>query len=81
MRKELLVYVDSGERDEEVSVRSVSTNRDLVIITNSIGKFTANRAELLKALEEIAAFDNLNNTDYPNGNILVDDSICFEEII
>lgn len=80
MRKELLVYVNSGEQDEEVSVRSVSTNRDLVIITNSVGKFTANRSELMSALKEIEAFDNLNNTTVPNGNIL-DNSISFEDLL
>jgi len=79
MRKELLVYVNSGEKDEEVAVRSVSSDRDLVILTNSVGKFTANRKELVDALLEIESFDLVNNA--PNGNVLITEDISYEDTI
>jgi hypothetical protein len=59
MRKELLVYVNTGEANEEISVTSVAKHRSLVLITTSTGtKFTANREELLEALQAIATFDS-----------------------
>lgn len=62
MRKELLVYVPTIEKGEEISVTSVSSNRSYVLINTSNGKVTANRAELLSALQEIEEFDKVNNS-------------------
>ena len=61
MRKELLVYVPTIEKGEEISVTSVSSNRSYVLINTPSGKVTANRLELLTALQEIEEFDKINN--------------------
>jgi hypothetical protein len=62
MRKELLVFISTAEQGEELSVLSVAKNRDFVLLTSSIGKFTANRKELLDALTAIGEFDTSNNS-------------------
>lgn len=63
MRKELIVYVSTTERGEEISVTAVAKNRDFVLINMPSGKFTANRVELIEALNAIEAFDKVNNTE------------------
>lgn len=62
MRKELLVFVETIEAGEEISVASVSTDRSFVILSSAGGKFTANLKELKAALEEIEKFNGENNT-------------------
>lgn len=62
MRKELIVYVNTMEK-EEFSVQAVAKNRDYVIINSPAGKFTASVEELKQALEEIKAFDTENNKE------------------
>lgn len=63
MRKELLVYVNTGELNEEISLTSVARKRSLVLITTSSGnKFTANKEELLEALKAITEFDAQTNS-------------------
>lgn len=61
MRKELLMYVSTAERDEELGIMSISKNRKCVIINSGGTKFTANREELLQALKAIEEFDMQNN--------------------
>ena len=61
MRKELLVYVPTIEKGEEISVTAVSSNRSYVLINTPNGKVTANREELLSSLLSIEEFDKANN--------------------
>lgn len=74
MRKELLVFVDSGERGEEVSITSVVKNRDFVLINSGVGKFTISRSQLKEALAAIEEFDSTNESQQLPliPNILVD---------
>jgi len=62
MRKELLVYIPTAERDEELGVMSISKNRSCVIINSGGTKFTANRQALVAALLAIEEFDKANNS-------------------
>lgn len=61
MRKELLVFITTAEQGEEISVISVAKNRDFVLLNTAAGKFTANRKELIEALNAIGEFDSTNN--------------------
>lgn len=61
MRKELLVYVNTGERGEEIGITSVSKNRSLVLFNTPLGKVTVVRSELIEALSAIEEFDKTNN--------------------
>jgi len=61
MRKELLVYVNTTERNSELSVTALSNNRDFVLINTPSGKVTANRQELIEALKAIEEFDSVHN--------------------
>lgn len=70
MRKELLVYVSTTERGEEISITSVSKNRLYVLINTIGGKVTANRSELLLALQSIEEFDKINNTNVVDLNLV-----------
>lgn len=63
MRKELLVFVDTGEQGEEISVVAVSNNRNLVLFGTPVGKFTVSREQLKAALKAIEDFDGINNTN------------------
>lgn len=66
MRKELLVYVPTFEKGEEISVTSVAINRSFVLINTPNGRVTANREELLNALLEIEVFDKIHNSKEEN---------------
>ena len=57
MRKELHVFVSTVERGEEISVSSVTTSRDFVLISTPFGKVSANKEDLLSALKAISEFD------------------------
>ena len=62
MRKELIVFVNTIEKNEEFSVSSVASNRNFVILTSPTGgKFTANAAELIEALNELESFKQNGN--------------------
>jgi hypothetical protein len=68
MRKELLVYVDTAERGETVSVTAIANNRAFVTLNTPAGKTTVSIKDMIDALNEILAFDKLNNsstTDQP----------------
>lgn len=56
MRKELLVFVDTMERGEEISVSSVTKDRSYVIISTPTGKVSASKDQLRKALDELDSF-------------------------
>lgn len=59
MRKELIVFVNTLEKGEEVSVSSVASNRKFVILTSPTGqKFTASVEELSQALIELNSFNS-----------------------
>jgi hypothetical protein len=62
MRKELLVFVSTTEHDNEISVTSVTKNRAYVLFNTGMGKFTANREDLMLALKAIGDFDTENNS-------------------
>jgi hypothetical protein len=68
MRKELLVYVDTAERGETLSVTAIANNRNFVTLNTPAGKTTASIKDMIDALNEILAFDKLNNStaDPPN---------------
>lgn len=58
MRKELIIFVNTLEKGEEISVSSVAVNRKFVILTTATGhKFTASSSELLEALAELNSFN------------------------
>ena len=67
MRKELLVYLDTAERGETLSVTAIANNRAFVTLNTPAGKTTASIKDMIDALNEILAFDKLNNstTDPP----------------
>ena len=62
MRKELLVYVDTAERGETLSVTAIANNRAFVTLNTPAGKTTASIKDMIDALNEILAFDKLNNS-------------------
>jgi len=62
MRKELLVYVDTAERGETVSVTAIANNRAFVTLNTPAGKTTVSIKDMIDALNEILAFDKLNNS-------------------
>ena len=61
MRKELLVYVDTAERGETLSVAAIATNREFVVLNSTAGRMTASVKELIEALNTIREFDKTNN--------------------
>ena len=62
MRKEIILYVDTGEQNEEVSIVSVAKNRGLLLLSTPSGqKFTVNKEQLLEAINVITEFDKGNN--------------------
>lgn len=63
MRKELLVFISTAEQGEEISVLSVAKKREFVLLNVGGNKFTANRKELIEALNAIGEFDEANNTN------------------
>lgn len=62
MRKELLVYVNTNERGQEISVASLAADRNYVVINTSTGKVGVAVKELKAALEAISVFNAENNT-------------------
>lgn len=75
MRKELLVYVSTVEKNEEIAVTSIGKHRNCVLITGSTGKFTANRQELIEALNAIEQFDKEINPVIIEEKIVKDDNV------
>ena len=71
MRKELIVFVNTGEGNEEIGMSSVSRNRNFVILSLPNGvKITANKSELVEAIKAIDDFDKTENTEVVVSNDL-----------
>lgn len=58
MRKQLLVFVSGDDGQEDVSLTTVASNEDLILINCPLGKFAVSRSELAKALTELDNFDS-----------------------
>ncbi len=63
MRKELLVYIPTAEKGEEIAITALTQNRNFVLLSTAFGKVTANRKDLIYALKEIEEFDSINNAE------------------
>lgn len=66
MRKELIVYVNTGEHTEEIGITTLKRNRSFVILSLPNGsKITASKDELVEALKILREFDDTNNNEPP----------------
>ena len=76
MKKELVIYVDTSELEVEATVRSMSKNKDCVLITHEAGKFALNLNQLRDALTEILVFNEEHQEVTTTPQLKLGD--CFE---
>jgi hypothetical protein len=69
MRKELLIYLPTNEREVECEVRLMHGDPSMVIFRSPTGNVAIPIEALKTALEDLQAFNNQNLTAQDNVNI------------
>lgn len=63
MRRELLVFIETSEKDVEISVKGTDSKGDTILFNYEGNKFIVSASDLQDALSEIKAFQIRNSEE------------------